>query len=110
MVEMERIAPEGERLPEFLRPLFWDTDFAQLRIPDHEQYIIERILELGDAPDVRWMFRHFSREKIAQIVKTTRGLSQKSARFWAFILDIPTEEVWCLSESFRQQFRQIWPW
>ncbi len=109
MDEVQR-SSEGERLPEFLRPLFWDTDFDRLRIPGHERYIIERILELGDAPDVRWMFQHFPRKQIVRTLKTTRALSQKSARFWAFILEVPPEEVRCLSESFRQQFRQIWPW
>ncbi|MFN3763486.1 MAG: DUF6922 domain-containing protein, partial [Anaerolineae bacterium] len=41
-----------DRLPEFLRPLFWDVNFDRLRIPGHERYIIERILELGDVAEV----------------------------------------------------------
>lgn len=40
-------------LPEFLRPLFWDTNFDRLRIAGHEQYIIKRMLEFGDLPEVR---------------------------------------------------------
>ena len=99
-----------EPLPDSLRHLFWDTDFDRLRVPGHERYIIERVLEYGDVPEVRWMMRRFSREQIAQVLRCSRGLSLKSARFWALILGIPSEEVRCLSASFRQQPAKIWPW
>lgn len=96
-------------LPHFLRPLFWDTDFDQLRVEGHERYVIERVLEYGDVPEVRWMMRRFSPEQIAETLRRSRRLSSKSAHFWAFILDVPPEEVRCLSASFRQQHRRIWP-
>lgn len=96
-------------LPEHLRPLFWDTDFDQLRVEGHERYVIERVLEYGDVPAVRWIMRRFSPEQIAEVLRRTRRLSPKSAHFWASILDVPTEEVRCLSASFRQQYRRIWP-
>ena len=97
-------------LPEYLRSLFWDTDFDRLRAQGHERYIIERVLEYGDVPEVRWMMRCFSREQIAQVLRQSRRLSRKSADFWSFILNVPTEEVQCSSASFRQQHETIWPW
>lgn len=100
----------GEPLPEFLRPLFWDTDFDRLRVPGHERYVIERVLEYGDVPEVRWMMQRFSQEQVIQVLRRSRGLSLKSARFWSFILDVPSEEVRCLSASSRQQSARIWPW
>ncbi len=99
-----------DRLPEFLRPLFWDVNFDRLRIPGHERYIIERILELGDVAEVRWMFQNFSREQIVQALRRVRGLSRKSAIFWASILGLPRKEVRCLSKRSRQPFGPIWPW
>ena len=97
-------------LPECLRSLFWDTDFDRLRAQGHERYIIERVLEYGDVPEVRWMMRRFSRERIAQVLCASRRLSRKSADFWSFILNVSTEEVQCSSASFRQQHEKIWPW
>ena len=97
-------------LPECLRSLFWDTDFDRLRVPGHERYIIERVLEYGDVPEVRWMMGRFSRQQIAQVLRQSRRLSRKSADFWAFILNVPSEEVPCSSASFRQQPETIWPW
>ena len=113
MAQAEAVAVNREPdapLPEFLRPLFWDTDFERLRIPGRERYIIERVLEYGDVPEVRWMMRHFPREQIIQVLRQSRRLSRKSAHFWSLILDIPTEEVRCLSASFHQQPETIWPW
>ncbi len=97
-------------LPECLRSLFWDTDFDRLRVPGHERYIIERVLEYGDVPEVRWMKRRFSRQQIAQVLCQSRRLSRKSADFWSFILNVPTEEVQCSSAFLRQQPETIWSW
>lgn len=97
-------------LPEFLRPLFWDTNFDRLRIPGHERYIIERVLEYGDVPEVRWMMQRFPREQIVETLRLSRGLSRKSARFWSLILDVPPEQMRCLTAFSRQQPGRIWPW
>lgn len=97
-------------LPEFLRPLFWDTNFDRLRIAGHEQYIIKRMLELGDLPEVRWMMRRFPRQQIVETLRRSRGISRKSAHFWSLVLGVPPEEVRCLTASSRQQLGRIWPW
>jgi hypothetical protein len=101
MVEAQQIAPETERLPEFLRPLFWDTDFSQLRIPDHEPYIIERILELGDDQAICWVWRTFGPEAIARTVRRSRVISPNTASLWALLLRIPRRRVRCFSRPFR---------
>lgn len=90
-----------ERLPEFLRPLFWDVDFDQLRIPGHERYIIERILELGDDAAVRWAWRTFSPEAITQTVRRSRTISPNTASLWALILGIPRRSIRCFSRRFQ---------
>ncbi len=96
-------------LPEFLRPLFWEVDFDQLCVQGHERYVIERVLDYGDLPEVKWMMERFSGDEIVQTLRRSRGLSPKSANFWAFILGVPREEIRCLSTSFRQRPGRIWP-
>ncbi len=98
-----------ERPPEHLRALFWDTDFDHLCVEGHERYVIERVLEYGDVPAVRWLMNRFSKEQIAETLRRTRRLSPKSAYFWASILDVPTGEIRCLNRSFRRRHREIWP-
>jgi hypothetical protein len=101
--------PNKAPLPEFLRSLFWEVDFDRLRVPGHERYVIERVLEYGDLPEVKWMLGRFSRTEIAQTLRRSRSLSPKSANFWAFILGLPREEIRCLSTSFRQRPGRVWP-
>jgi len=95
-------------LPELLRPLFWEIDFDRLRLPERETYVIERVLEYGDLPAVRWLEKTFPSKRIAQVVRQSRALSLRSANFWARMLDIPLEEIRCLSTSFQQEHRVIW--
>lgn len=97
----EPTLPQDAPLPEFLRPLFWDTDFDQLRVPGHERYIIERVLEYGDDPAIRWLWRTFDPVAIAGVVRQSRKLSRNTATLWVLILDIPRKQVRCLSRHFQ---------
>jgi Family of unknown function (DUF6922) len=36
------------KIPEFLKPYFWEIDFAGLSLPERETYVIERVLEYGN--------------------------------------------------------------
>lgn len=102
------MATVKDRLPDFIYRYFWDIDPTQLRVSRHKVYVIERLLEYGDLSAVRWMEQQFSREEIIQVVRQSRTLSQRSANFWAKMLEIPAEDVRCLSAPFRQQYRAIW--
>lgn len=91
----------SERLPHFLRPIFWDTDFDRLEVSGHERYIIERVLEYGDDQAIRWLWRTFGPHAIANVVRQSRAISPNTANLWALMLDIPAEEVQCFSKRFR---------
>jgi hypothetical protein len=90
-----------ESLPDFLRSFFWDTDFGQLRVSQHERYIIERLLEYGDDRAIRWLCRTYGVSTIADIVRRSRKISPNTANLWALVLDIPREQIRCLSKRFR---------
>lgn len=105
----EVVNSEREPLPDFLRPLFWDTDLNQLRVEGHERYIIERVLAYGDTPAVRWMMRRFTREQVVETLCKSRRINRKSAGFWAAMLEVPIGEVRCLSTPSHPQRDAIWP-
>jgi len=97
-------------LPTCTHRYFWDTDPLQLDVDQYPVYVIERLLEYGDLPSVRWMLRHFPREGIAHVVQTSRRLSPFSANFWALYLGLDREDVLCLSRSYQRQPGTIWPY
>lgn len=85
-------------LPDFLKPLFWDADFAALDPARHRDYMIGRILEYGDVAETRWMRTTYTREEIARVLRQARWLSPRSAAYWSLILDVPPEEIACLNK------------
>jgi len=95
-------SPDDEApLPEFLRPLFWDVDFDRLRVRGHERYIVERVLEYGDDRTIHWLQCTFSLVTIADVVRHSRKISRNTATLWALVLDIPGEQVQCLSKRYQ---------
>lgn len=95
---------------QILKPIFWDLDVEKLDPKKHSYQVIDRILEFGNTPQVDWMFKNYSKEEIIEVVKYSRQLSLKSANFWAGYFEIPKEEVRCLTKSFREIQRSIWPY
>ncbi len=84
-------------LPDFLAPYFWETDFAALRLPDHQTFIIERVLEYGDDQAIHWLKGTFTPQAIAAVVRHSRRISRNTANFWALVLEIPKEQIRCFS-------------
>jgi len=99
MTGMEITVSENElrALPAFLRPYFWEVDFTRVRLPEHEVYVIERLLEYGDDQAIGWLRRAFAPESIARVVRRSRRLSRNTANLWSLLLGIPREEITCLS-------------
>ena len=99
-----------KKLPVFLRGYFWDVDFEKIDFNNRKMYILNRILEYGDGKAVAWMWKNFKKSEIKNALCNFRGYSQKSANFWALMLDVKKEDVKCLSKHFRETQKQFWPY
>ena len=98
------------KLPHSTHRFFWDVDPSQLEVDSYPRYVVERLLELGDVPAVRWMLASFSSQEITDVLKTSRRLSPFSANFWALYFNVDKESVLCLSTSFLREQEPIWPY
>ena len=96
---METASP----LPEPMRALFWDVDFASIDPERHASFIIERALEYGDDDAIRWIVRKFPGTAIAGIVRSSQSLSRNTGRLWSLVLGIPEGEIRCLSTPSRMR-------
>ena len=65
--------------------IFWDSDVSAIDIDKYKIYIIERILELGDIQEVKWLFDHFSNETIKEALYSCRDISERSSHFWKLL-------------------------
>ena len=82
-------------LPAFLRPLFWDADFAALSWERDRDFIAVRILAAGEWTAVQWLRRELGDDGIRALIERRggRGLSPQQLRFWEIVLDLPHEQV-----------------
>ncbi len=98
------------RLPKFLQKYFWDVDFGKINLDNRRVYVLKRILEYGDETAVRWMRNSFTKAEIRDILYHYRGLSFKSANFWAFIVNVKKENVKCLKRRLSKGLMTAWPY
>jgi len=82
-------------IPRYLKPYFWDADFAHIHPHRHSQYILERILEYGDDRAIRWLRKHYTSDEIGKVVRSSRVLSPNTANLWGLFLAIPRSEMQC---------------
>jgi hypothetical protein len=78
-----------DKKTEDLRPFFWDIEIEKIDIQKSRDFIIERILELGDSIAVRWLFSTYPPADIKRALTQSRTLSKKSQNFWELMLNAP---------------------
>lgn len=66
--------------------LFWDVDAKQLNPDKYPHYVIERILDYGLDPEVRWLTAYYPKKKIMETVKRSRVLQPKTRALWETLL------------------------
>lgn len=88
-------AATSDKLPETVRPLFWDCDFDQLGLSKHHAFVVQRILSVGPWDAVRWLRRQIGDDSVRAWIETHqgRGLSPPQLRFWELVLGLPAEQV-----------------
>ncbi|MEM8962762.1 MAG: hypothetical protein AAGD38_14850 [Acidobacteriota bacterium] len=73
-----------------LRRLFPDQDPEALLASSARGYVVSRLLEEGEADDLRWLFSRLDEETVRTDFATRhRQLSRRSFAFWAAVLASP---------------------
>lgn len=95
------------RLPEFLRPLFWEYRFGSLSWEKDRSLVIGRVLEHGGLEAMRWIRRQAGDDHLREWLteREGAGIDKRRLRFWEAVLNIPHRSVnaWLARED-----RQIW--
>jgi len=107
---MSKTENNNKALPEFLRKYFWDADFAKINPEKYPYYFIERILEYGDMAAVKWMMENFEISEIKETLLRKKGISRKSASYWALMFNIPENKILCLKKSYQEMKARHWPY
>jgi hypothetical protein len=83
------------RLPEHLRPLFWDYVFSELSLAKDRDLVIRRVLSHGSWKAIRWLRKRLGDRELREwlIVHRGRGLTDRQLRFWGLLYDLPARQV-----------------
>ena len=74
--EIARAAAEARwngRLPDLLRPLFWQYRFEDLRLPDALNEVMLHVLANGRSQHLNWLRARFGNDGIKRWIRTRRG-------------------------------------
>ena len=83
------------RLPELLRPFFWEYRFRDLSWERDHDLVIYRVLTDGSWEAVRWLRHRLGDDALREWIlrRQGRGLGSRNLRFWEVILKLPPRLV-----------------
>lgn len=88
------------KLPEFLRPYFWDVKFEDVDIQKNPPFVLKRIIDRGNTRALMWAMRRFTLNDVQNLITSSRDLSARTANFWAYVLGIDPKRVPCLQKPY----------
>ena len=97
-------------IPKHLHKYFWDINPVKLTTAKYPEYVIERLLNLGDLEAVKWVWDTYGRRKITDVVKTGRQITPKTANFFIKLLALKPKEVFCFRRESQLRPNVIWPY
>lgn len=85
--------------PQFNKRLFWDVNFDSLDYDSKAAFIIERVFERGDVPDIRNCRRYYGDDKIRDVLTNAKWLSLKTIYLACAVLSNQLTDYRCYNTA-----------
>ena len=72
----------------FRQALFWDTDPKKIDAKKNAQYIIERVADLGNDKEARWVLDFYDKHLLRKVITRSRCLRPRTKTLWELLLQI----------------------
>jgi hypothetical protein len=99
--------PDKEK-PVFEKRIFWDVDFNQIDYEKHFRFVIERVFERGDVPDIRNCRRYYGDEKVREVLLNAKFLPQTRMYLASAVISEPVTKFRCY--KLRQSNPGLFPY
>lgn len=87
--------------------LFWDVELGKLNPLDHKNFIISRILALGDSDDFRWAVDYYGKSKIKDVfLKNIKKLDARSQNFFCSYFNLDKKQ--CIRKQLTRKRSAFW--
>lgn len=94
--------------PIFHKRIFWDVDFEKLDYDAKANFVIERVFERGDVPDIRYCRRYYGDEKVAEALLNAKFLPEITMYLAAAVINRPVTDFRCY--TLRQSNPTLFPY
>ncbi|EKE22100.1 MAG: hypothetical protein ACD_7C00047G0002 [uncultured bacterium] len=72
----------------FRQALFWDINPTKIDPKKNSQYVIERILDLGNDKEVKWMLKNYNKTMLKKVIANSRSLAPQTKSLWTLMLKV----------------------
>ena len=86
---------EIKEKPIFHKRIFWDVNFEAIDYDVKYKFVIERVFERGDVPDIRNCRRYYGDEKITEVLLNAKYLPLDAIYLASAIIDKPLKDFRC---------------
>jgi hypothetical protein len=81
-------------IPKVIKSLLWEFD--EVDIEKNGDLVMERVLEMGDSDQVKWMLEQYPKNRIVGVLEDSKIISLKSANYWAKYFNCLPNTIKCL--------------
>lgn len=99
---------ETKRPPVFNKRIFWDVNFEKLDYDMKANFVIERVFERGDVPDIRNCRRYYGDEKVTDALLNAKFLPEATLYLASAVINRPLKDFRCY--TLRQSNPQLFPY
>jgi len=76
-----------EKIPTNLQRFFWDSDLDNIDLRKNADYVIDRLLKMGNVSSWGWLFKVYSLKQIKKRIAKSKQLTAKDINFYSLILN-----------------------
>lgn len=81
--------------PVFDKRIFWDVDFENMDYDVKSRFVIERVFERGDVPDIRNCRRYYGDEKVTEVLLNAKFLPATRMYLASAVINRPLSDFRC---------------
>ena len=75
--------------------LFWDVVYEDIDFDEKKNFVIVRVFERGDFPEITKVRRYYGDETILNSITTAKFIDEETFNFLSLYYDIPKEKFLC---------------
>ena len=95
-------------MPSFNKRIFWDVVFENIDYDLRANFVIERVFDRGDVPDIRNCRRYYGDEKVTFALLNAKFLSETRMYLASAVIDKPLNDFRCY--ALRQSNPLLFPY